>query len=77
MEAEGLTLAEGERDLLALELGLAEEEGLAELEGDILLDGERDTLKDCIHISQFSRVEPETFLNSNISPKTLPVGCGP
>jgi hypothetical protein len=66
-----LGLTEGETDALILELGLAE------LDGDCEAEGLRETLKLCIQMSQFSLVVPLTFLNSKISPKTLPVGCGP
>lgn len=52
-------------------------DGLNEAEGERLDEGEIETPKLCIHISQFSLVRPVTFLNSKISPRTLPVGCGP
>lgn len=83
VEAEGDLLAEGENDVLAEGERERELDALAEAEGDKLALGERealgeiDTEKLCIQISQFSRMEPTTFLYSNISPKTLPVGWGP
>jgi hypothetical protein len=82
-EAEGDTLedglSEGEVELDALELGdmLWLAEGLTDEEGLTLELGETETIKLCIHISQFSEVEPVTFLYSHISPRTLPVGWGP
>jgi len=70
-DKEALTLAEelGESDKLALALGDREAETEAE--------GERLTPKDCIQINQLVELRPSTFLNSYISPKTLPVGWGP
>lgn len=90
-EADGLTdklaellgeaLAEGEGDELgeAEELGLTEADGeeLTLAEGEVEAEGERDTLKLCIDISQVSLVFPVTFLNSSIAPKTFPAGWGP
>jgi hypothetical protein len=70
-DSEALGLSERDTDWLTLADGDAELDGLAELEGDL------DTEKLCIHISQFSEAVPVTFLYSNISPSTLPAGCGP
>jgi hypothetical protein len=78
--AEGLTEDEGEIDTLAEgeRLGEAEleilAEGLREALGDMEAEGERETEKLCILISQFSLTSPVTFLYSNISPNTLPAG---
>lgn len=77
-----LGLREAETEELTDELGLreGETEELIELEGDTdalgeaEADGEAETEKLCIHIIQFSVVEPETLTYSNISPKTLPLG---
>lgn len=80
-ELEGLTEALGDLDPLGLRLEDGETEALGleliEEEGDAEADGDRDTPKLCIQISQFSLVKPVTFLYSYISPSTLPVGCGP
>ncbi len=55
---------EGERELL----------GLVEALGLIEALGETDTENDCIQINQLVEDKPDTFLNSKISPKTLPLG---